>query len=249
MKKFTIPCDFGGKKAPFDVYIGEPDEGNHPLQYQAQWLASERGGTIPGEVMESFSKLLALSKKNNVSFEDLCVYALEAANEEKKKKSNPDKSEEAKLGQSFSKDKLKGNEANLKDTKQVLNNLTTIIEKGNAGAMDYNRRGFVYISLGMYELALKDLKIALKIDQNLADAHSNIGFVYLRLNDFKNSLIHLTNSSKINSTNPYLYRNFGHYYMSKNDNSKALAFFKKAIELNFTKQFGSEVEEIINGME
>jgi hypothetical protein len=86
MKKFTIPCDFGGKKAPFDVYIGLPKKGNHPLHHQAHWLASERGGTIPAEVMESFSKLLDLSEKNNVSFEDLCVYALEAANEEKKKK-------------------------------------------------------------------------------------------------------------------------------------------------------------------
>ena len=83
MKKFTIPCDFGGKKAPFDVYVGMPKQGNHPLQNQAHWLATERGGTIPSEVMESFAKLLALSEKNGVSFEDLCVYALEAANEDK----------------------------------------------------------------------------------------------------------------------------------------------------------------------
>ena len=82
MKKFTIPCDFGGVKAPFDVYIGNPKKGNHPLQNQAHWLSSERGGTIPQEVMDSFAKLLALSEKNGVSFEDLCVYALEAANAE-----------------------------------------------------------------------------------------------------------------------------------------------------------------------
>lgn len=82
MKKFTIPCDFGGKKAPFDVYIGMPKKGNHPLQMQAWWLSSERGGNIPGEVMESFAKLLELAEKNNVSFEELCVYALEEANKE-----------------------------------------------------------------------------------------------------------------------------------------------------------------------
>lgn len=93
MKKFTIPCDFGGKKAPFDVFIGEPDGDIHPLYYQAKWLAKHRGGIIPQEVMESFQKLYALSKKNNVSFEDLCVYALEAANEakSKKQKDKPDK--------------------------------------------------------------------------------------------------------------------------------------------------------------
>lgn len=80
MKKFTIPCDFGGQTAPFEVYIGNPKKGNHPLQNQASWLSKERGGVIPSDVMESFAKLLDLSEKNGVSFEDLCVYALEAAN-------------------------------------------------------------------------------------------------------------------------------------------------------------------------
>jgi hypothetical protein len=83
MKKFTIPCDFGGKKAPFDVYIGHPKGGNHPLQNQAAWLSAERGGNIPPDVMESFAKLLKLSAENGVEFEDLCVYALEEANKEK----------------------------------------------------------------------------------------------------------------------------------------------------------------------
>jgi len=85
MKKFTIPCTFGGGKAPFDVYIGDPDEELHPLFFQQKWLLKERGGLIPQEVMDSFAKLKVLAKKNEVSFEDLCVYALEAANEEKKK--------------------------------------------------------------------------------------------------------------------------------------------------------------------
>ncbi|MCO6489886.1 MAG: DUF2610 domain-containing protein [Phaeodactylibacter sp.] len=94
MKKFTIPCDFGDKKAPFDVYIGNPAKGNHPLFFQSAWLAETRGGSIPGEVMESFQKLLALSEKNGVSFEDLCVYALEAANSEKAEKEGAKKNKD-----------------------------------------------------------------------------------------------------------------------------------------------------------
>jgi len=90
MKKFTIPCDFGDKKAPFDVYIGLPAKGRHPLEFQAKWLSKERGGVIPSDVMESFQKLYDLSQKNGVSFEDLCVYALEAANKEKTEPSAPD---------------------------------------------------------------------------------------------------------------------------------------------------------------
>jgi hypothetical protein len=82
MKKFTVPCDFGGSKAPFTIYIGSPEEKHHPLHFQADWLSKERGGTIPAEVMDSIAKLKDLAEKNNVSFEDLCVYALGAAQQE-----------------------------------------------------------------------------------------------------------------------------------------------------------------------
>ncbi len=79
MKKFSIPCDFGGQKANFDFYIGEPKDGNHPLQNQSAWLSKERGGSVPQSVMDSFAKLLKLAKENNVSFEELCVYAMDEA--------------------------------------------------------------------------------------------------------------------------------------------------------------------------
>lgn len=77
MKRFTIEqCDFGGTKAPFHVYIGNPVPGSHPLKYQAAWLQEERGGIIPADVMDSFQKLYEIAKENEVSFEELCVYAL-----------------------------------------------------------------------------------------------------------------------------------------------------------------------------
>jgi hypothetical protein len=83
MKKFTIPCDFNGQKHPFAVYVGLPRDDRHPLQNQAHWLSSEKGGNIPPEVMESFQKLHAIAKENDVVFEDLCMYALGQASEEK----------------------------------------------------------------------------------------------------------------------------------------------------------------------
>ncbi len=85
MKRFTIPCDFGGKKHPFHVYVGEPHPKKHPLLNQSNWLSSERGGTIPQDVMDSFEKLFKISQENNVSFEDLCVYALGNAAAQKDK--------------------------------------------------------------------------------------------------------------------------------------------------------------------
>lgn len=91
MKRFTVPCDFNGVKHPFHVYIGEPHPKKHPLQFQAWWLSTERGGTIPQDVMDSFEKLFKISQENNVSFEDLCVYALGTAAEENKNAKNDSK--------------------------------------------------------------------------------------------------------------------------------------------------------------
>ncbi len=76
MKKFTIPCAFGSATAPFSIYIGNPEPQHHPVHFQSEWLGKHRGGVIPGKIMDSISRLYELAKKNNVSFEELCVYAL-----------------------------------------------------------------------------------------------------------------------------------------------------------------------------
>lgn len=91
MKKFTIPCDFGGVTAPFDVYITSTPPDVHPLGDQAKWLWEERGGKIPQPVMDSFRKLRDLAKKNKVSFPDLCVYALNSANKKNNKQKTKSK--------------------------------------------------------------------------------------------------------------------------------------------------------------
>ncbi len=75
MKKFSVPCIFGNVKAPFTVYIGNPEPEHHPLHFQSEWLSKVRGGTISKEVMDSITKLYELSKKNHIPFEELCVYA------------------------------------------------------------------------------------------------------------------------------------------------------------------------------
>ncbi len=84
MKKFKIPCDFNGQKVPFDLYIGSPDTGLHPLHFQQEWLMENRSGNIPTEVMNSFQKLQNIATENNVSFEELCMYALGKAAEDTK---------------------------------------------------------------------------------------------------------------------------------------------------------------------
>ena len=66
--------------SPFAIFIGKPEEGHHPLHFQADWLSKARGGMIPGEVMEAVTQLQELAKKNGVALEDLCVYALGTEN-------------------------------------------------------------------------------------------------------------------------------------------------------------------------
>jgi tetratricopeptide (TPR) repeat protein len=80
MKRFTVPCDFNGVKYPFHVYVTDLKWPRHPLGDQARWLKEVRGGTVPKEVMDSFERLHKIAHENNVSLQDLCVYALGTAN-------------------------------------------------------------------------------------------------------------------------------------------------------------------------
>jgi hypothetical protein len=96
MKKFKIPCDFSGHRYPFDLYVGEPDDDLHPLHFQSEWLQRSRGGFIPKEVMDSFSKLHKISVENGVSFEELCMYALGAAANDKEEEAEQSNTKEVK---------------------------------------------------------------------------------------------------------------------------------------------------------
>ena len=80
VKKLSIPCDFGDKNQPVDFYIGSPKAENGPIQNQSHWMSSERGGAVPPAVMESLTKIRALSEQNNVPFPELCEYAINQVN-------------------------------------------------------------------------------------------------------------------------------------------------------------------------
>jgi hypothetical protein len=80
MKRFTVNCQFGAEKAPFHIYVGEPSPTLHPLFFQETWLADERSGAIPPEVMDNFGKLQKIAIEHGVSFEELCAYALGTSN-------------------------------------------------------------------------------------------------------------------------------------------------------------------------
>ena len=80
VKKFSIPCSFGGQVQPVDFYIGNPNAENHPINFQAKWLSSERGGEVPQPMMDSIQKVKIIADENNIPFEELCAYAINLAN-------------------------------------------------------------------------------------------------------------------------------------------------------------------------
>ncbi len=87
VKKFTANCQFNnGAVYPVVLYVGSPAKGSHPLLFQNKWLSSEKGGSIPSEIMDSFAKLQKISEDTNVPFEELCAYVIEELNANKKLK-------------------------------------------------------------------------------------------------------------------------------------------------------------------
>ncbi|GMO62012.1 MAG: hypothetical protein Ta2D_08250 [Rickettsiales bacterium] len=80
-KELNIPCNFqGGSQENVLFFIGEPEQDTHPIKYQAAWLSEKKGGSVPKDVMDSIQKLHGLALKHNVSFEELCFYAVNVAN-------------------------------------------------------------------------------------------------------------------------------------------------------------------------
>ncbi|WP_446742829.1 DUF2610 domain-containing protein [Silvibacterium acidisoli] len=86
LERFTIPADFSGVKAPFNVYIRDwpPEYPYEGIDDQVIWLKQARGGTFPAAVIESFHKLQKIAKDNKVSFRELTIYAFNAATDKDK---------------------------------------------------------------------------------------------------------------------------------------------------------------------
>lgn len=79
MKKFNVPCQFGNQSSSFTVYIGDPKPDNNPLQHQAEWLSSNRGGSINSETMGIMDKMHGIANKDHLSFEEVFVYSINLA--------------------------------------------------------------------------------------------------------------------------------------------------------------------------
>jgi tetratricopeptide (TPR) repeat protein len=84
MKRITVTADFGGVTAPFHIYLTNwpPEYPFEGVDDQLKWLSEARGGTVAPQIGESFRKLHKIARENDVSFTDLCAYALGLAAEQ-----------------------------------------------------------------------------------------------------------------------------------------------------------------------
>ncbi|MCB9278089.1 MAG: DUF2610 domain-containing protein [Lewinellaceae bacterium] len=81
-KNFTIQCIVEGKKGtyPFSIVLLEmPAKGKGPVEEENERLKREYKAQMPVSAVESFGKLYNLARKNDVSFVELCVYAVDKA--------------------------------------------------------------------------------------------------------------------------------------------------------------------------
>jgi hypothetical protein len=58
MKTFKARCRIHGETGWFQVYVGRPAPGFHPLKHQAAWLREMREGEIDAEALSELEKAI-----------------------------------------------------------------------------------------------------------------------------------------------------------------------------------------------
>jgi hypothetical protein len=81
VKKFSLNCNIGSTESKIDFYVGEPQETSHPIGYQMKYL-SQRGVTVPENVVNAMASLNEIAKRNRIPFEELVQYVSDQLNSE-----------------------------------------------------------------------------------------------------------------------------------------------------------------------
>ena len=79
VRKFEFDCLVNNKETAISFYVGDPQETSHPIGYQMKYL-SQRGVSVPENIVASLSSLNEIAKKNRVPFEELFQYVADELN-------------------------------------------------------------------------------------------------------------------------------------------------------------------------
>jgi tetratricopeptide (TPR) repeat protein len=106
--------------------------------------------------------------------------------------------------------------------------------------------GFVYQKKQQHEEAISCFDSALKLDPDNPIALSNRAYSKFRMSNIDEAILDINKSIDLLPSNSYAYMIRGKIYLSLSKTKEACFNFKIAEKLNFSEQYGPEVNELIN---
>lgn len=106
--------------------------------------------------------------------------------------------------------------------------------------------GFVYQKTNQHEEAISCFNRALKLSPNNPIALSNRAYSRLKISNIDGAILDINKSIDLLQSNSYAYMIRGKIYLSLNKIKEACYNLTIAKKLNFSEQYGSEVNELIN---
>ena len=107
-----------------------------------------------------------------------------------------------------------------------------VILKSPAKARPYINRGFAYVGLGQFDMALNDFSKAIDINPKYTDSYYNCGLAYVSLGQFDNALAEYSRAIEMDPTMVKAYSSRGVVYYKLGQSDKATADYSKAIEID-----------------
>ena len=110
-----------------------------------------------------------------------------------------------------------------------------------------NRAYYVKVNTGDYLGAIEDYNMFIELnkDDNNAFALNNRGFAKLKLKDLQGAMDDIRQSFLLDSTNSYVYKNRALVLIAMDSIPLACKDLNKAIELGFSKKYGSEANDLL----
>ncbi len=109
----------------------------------------------------------------------------------------------------------------------------------------YVNIGFQYSLMGTYEESLGYFNKSLELEKDEPLTLNDRGFSRYKLNDYAGALEDINKSITRYAINAYAYKNRALVYLALEKKDEACADLKKAKELQFEKQYGLEVNELL----
>lgn len=128
---------------------------------------------------------------------------------------------------------------------EAIEYLEKIIKIDSSYAPAYVNLGFTYQSAGKHELAIENFDMAIKYQPEEAFGYSNRAFSKLKTNDLNGAMADINHSLELYPTNSYAYKIRALIYLKENKSEKACADLKEANLFGYTKQYGNEVDELL----